>query len=199
MWGDVYTTAYPTPAYGNVSKASPVLKLKAIADETAVRCFIKVNGDETSQSVTVTVRELGLQETLNNSTSDNDRQYKVLILGDSYSQNNGPWVKGMQEWLNITSLVNLGVSSCSVKDKHQDRNTYPYTSRPVQSNSTGNLNTLGCQIEKLKRLMDGTDLDSGESKIYETEDEYPNVIIIEGGMNDNYDSDEKEKTYYAQF
>ena len=197
--GDVYTTAYPTPAYGNVSKASPVLKLKAIADETAVRCFIHVNGDETSQSVTVTVRELGLQGTLNNSTSDNDRQYKVLILGDSYSQNNGPWVKGMQEWLNITSLVNLGVSSCSVRDKYQDRNTYPYTSRPVQSNSTGNLNTLGCQIEKLKRLMAGTDLDSGESKIYETEDEYPNVIIIEGGMNDSYDSDKKEQTYYAQF
>ena len=197
--GDVYTTSYPTPAYGNVSKASPVLKLKAITDETAVRCYIRVNGDETSQSVTVTVRELGLKETLNNSTSDNCRQYTVLILGDSYSQNNGPWVKGMQEWLNITSLVNLGVSSCSVRDKYQDRNTYPYTSRPVQSNSTGNLNTLGCQIEKLKRLMAGTDLDSGENKIYETEDEYPNVIIIEGGMNDNYDNDKKEQTYYAQF
>lgn len=197
--GDVYTTPYPTPAYGYVSKATPVLKLKAIADETAVRCFIHVNGDETSQSVTVTVRELGIQETSNSSTSENDRQYKVLILGDSYSQNNGPWVKGMQEWLNITSLVNLGVSSCSVKDKYQDRTTYPYTSRPVQANSTGNLNTLGCQIEKLKRLMAGTDLDSGENKIYETEDEYPNVIIIEGGMNDSFDRDEKEKTYYAQF
>lgn len=197
--GDVYTTPYPTPAYGYVSKNSPVLKLKAIADETAVRCFMHVNGDKTSQSVTVTVRELGIQETLNSSTSENDRQYKVLILGDSYSQNNGPWVKGMQEWLNITSLVNLGVSSCSVKDKYQDRNTYPYTSRPVQANSTGNLNTLGCQIEKLKRLMAGTDLDSGENKIYETEDEYPNVIIIEGGMNDSFDTDEKEKTYYAQF
>ena len=195
--GDVYTTPYPTPAYGNVNKANPVLKLKAIADETAIRCFIRINGDGTSQSVTVTVRELGLQETLK--TSENDRQYKVLILGDSYSQNNGPWVRGMQEWLNITSLVNLGVSSCSVKDKYQDRNTYPYTSRPVQANSTGNLNTLGCQIEKLKRLMAGTDLDSGENKIYETEDEYPNVIIIEGGMNDSFDSDEKEKTYYAQF
>ena len=197
--GDVYTTPYPTPAYGHVSKATPVLKLKAIADETAVRCFIRVYGDETSQSVTVTVRELGIQETSNSSTSENDRQYKVLILGDSYSQNNGLWVKGMQEWLNITSLVNLGVSSCSVRDKYQDRNTYPYTSRPVQANSTGNLNTLGCQIEKLKRLMAGTDLDSGENKIYETEDEYPNVIIIEGGMNDSFDSDEKEKTYYAQF
>ena len=197
--GDVYTTAYPTPPYGNVSKNSPVLKLKAIADETAVRCFIRVNGDETSQSATVTVRELGLKDTIDLSESNEDRRYKVLILGDSYSQNNGPWVKGMQEWLNITSLVNLGVSSCSVRDKYQDRNTYPYTSRPVQANSTGNLNTLGCQIEKLKRLMAGTDLDSGENKIYETEDEYPNVIIIEGGMNDSFDDDEKEKTYYAQF
>ena len=197
--GDVYTTPYPTPDYGNVNKANPVLKLKAIDDETAIRCFIHVNGDETSQSVTVTVRELGIQESPNSSTSENDRQYKVLILGDSYSQNNGPWVNGMQEWLNITSLVNLGVSSCSVKDKYQDRNTYPYTSRPVQANSTGNLNTLGCQIEKLKRLMAGTDLDGGENKIYETEDEYPNVIIIEGGMNDSFDNDEKEKTYYAQF
>lgn len=127
-----------------------------------------------------------------------ETEFKALILGNSYSQG-GNWVRGMQEWLNIKSLVNLGVSSATVRDKYQDRITYPYTSRPVSTNNSGNLNTLACQVEKLKRLMQGTDLDPDEVQIYTSESEYPNIIIIEGGMNDTYDNEEKEQTYFSQF
>lgn len=195
---DVYTTAYPTPAYGKISKNSPILRFKALADETAVRCWVNINGDESSITVTVSVRELGYDDIKNLYSDNSATEYKVLILGNSYSQG-GAWVKGMQEKLNITNLVNLGVSSATVKDKYSDRNTYPYTDRPTSSDNSGNHNTLACQIQKLKRLMAGTDLDEGESQIYTSESEYPNVIIIEGGMNDGYDIDEKEQTYFAQF
>jgi lysophospholipase L1-like esterase len=58
---------------------------------------------------------------------------------------------------------------------------------------------MACQVEKLKRLMEGTDLDPGEHQIYTTPSEYPNVIILEGGMNDTLDSDAVEETYYGQF
>ena len=125
-------------------------------------------------------------------------EYKMLILGDSYSQG-GNWIRGMQEKLNITSLVNLSVGSASVKDQESDRVTYPYTSRPVQSNSAHNNNTFMCQIEKLKRLMEGTDLDEGEEQIYKTESEYPNIIIIEGGQNDIPYTSEKLNNYPNQF
>ena len=47
--------------------------------------------------------------------------------------------------------------------------------------------------------MAGNDLLEGETKIYESKEEYPNVIIIEGGMNDSFDSEEKESTYFSQF
>lgn len=111
----------------------------------------------------------------------------VLIIGDSYSAL-GNWVNELSKMVNINNLVNLGVSSATLKDKHKDTTLYPYTSRPVMISSDGNLNVFHNQILKLKRLMDGTDLDSGESKIYTTPDEYPDVIFIEGGTNDNADS-----------
>lgn len=124
--------------------------------------------------------------------------YKVLVIGDSYSEQ-ARWLTRLQEYMHIDSLVNLGVTSASVKDKYTDRITYPYTSRPTKNDNTGNHNTFMCQIEKLKRLMTGTDLDDGEEQIYTTEEEYPNVIIIEGGQNDTADSSEIEETYYQQF
>lgn len=125
---------------------------------------------------------------------------RALILGDSYSQNGGNWIKPMMSYFpNGSSWISLAVSSASVKDRYADRETYPYTSRPISSENGGNLNTLSCQIEKLKRLMEGTDLDEGENKLYSTEEEYPNVVIIEGGMNDTFDTDEKELTYFNQF
>ena len=127
----------------------------------------------------------------------NDAGYRVLILGDSYSDM-GCWVRGMEEMLKINSLVNLGVTGATIRDRWADRAQYPYTSRPLGEYGD-NRNTLASQIEKLKRLMAGTDLDEGESQIYRTKNEYPNIIIIEGGMNDNPDSEDTVATYFDQF
>ena len=128
----------------------------------------------------------------------NGKPLNVLILGDSYSAM-GRWVDGMKEVIDIKNLVNLGVSSATLKDRYADRTTYPYSSRPDKADGSGNTNTLSSQIQKLKRLMAGTDLDSGESQIYASETDYPDVIIIEGGMNDAPDSDEVVATYHNQF
>jgi hypothetical protein len=125
-------------------------------------------------------------------------EHRLLIIGDSYSQQ-GLWVSALNKIIPFKSIVNLGVGSASVKDKYQDRETYPYTSRPVSNVTSGNLNTFACQIEKLKRLMAGVDLDEGETQIYTQQSEYPNIIIIEGGQNDGSDSDSVENTYIDQF
>lgn len=114
-------------------------------------------------------------------------EINVLIIGDSYSAL-GNWVNELSKMVNINNLVNLGVPSATLKDKYKDTTLYPYTSRPIMSSSDGNLNVFHNQILKLKRLMDGTDLDSGESQIYTTPDEHPDVIFIEGGTNDDADS-----------
>lgn len=121
--------------------------------------------------------------------------HNVLILGDSYS-NQRLWVDGMRSGLNISEVINLGVTSATIKDKQADRTQYPYTSRPTSS-GTGNQNTLGSQIEKLKRLKTGSDLDSGEVQIYA--DHSPDIVIIEGGMNDSADDSTKESAYPEQF
>ena len=121
----------------------------------------------------------------------------TLILGDSYSQL-GNYVNELGKLVNLGYLVNLGVSSASLKDNYQDRETYPYTSRPTSSNTGNNKNTFACQIEKLKRLMLGTDLDKGETKIYTEETQYPNVVLIEGGTNDSPDSQEEVARYKEQ-
>lgn len=114
-------------------------------------------------------------------------EINVLIMGDSYSAL-GNWVNELSKMVNINNLVNLGVSSATLKDKYEDTISYPYTSRPVMSSNDGNLNVFHNQVLKLKRLMEGTDLDSGESQIYTSSNEHPDVIFIEGGTNDNVDS-----------
>lgn len=122
---------------------------------------------------------------------------RALIIGDSFSS------PGMQQWITPmmrefhkdSSFVTLGVVSATVKDQSNDRSTHPYTSRPT---SGTNKNTFACQIEKLKRLMAGIDLDSGETKLYANSNEYPNVIIIAGGQNDGVDTDEKVSNYVGQ-
>lgn len=124
---------------------------------------------------------------------------RALILGDSYSANGGAWCAPMISRLpSGSSFVSLAVGSASLKDKYADRVTYPYTSRPVYTDNTGNHNTLACQIEKLKRLMEGTDLDPGETQLYTDPSQYPNVIIIAAGKNDNPDSAAAETTYTDQ-
>ena len=127
--------------------------------------------------------------------SAGNEAHNILILGDSYSRL-GDWVKGLKSGLNVAEIVNLGIVSATVRDRYADRTTYPYTSRPTSS-GTGNQNTLASQIQKLKRLVIGTDLDAGEVKLYT--DHTPDVIIIEGGMNDWYDNETKENAYPQQF
>lgn len=123
----------------------------------------------------------------------------MLVIGDSYSQMH-LWIDELSKLIPIGKLVNLGVSSATLKDKYADRETYPYNDRPVSNDTRGgNVNTFASQIFKLKRLMDGTDLDVGEVKLYENESDYPNVIIIEGGKNDSVDSDTKVANYQNQF
>ena len=127
-----------------------------------------------------------------------NKAMRILIIGDSYSAGAGKWVPPMMSNLSaFSSVLSLAVSSATVRDKFTDRATYPYTSRPVSTDNSGNNNVLACQIEKLKRLMDGTDLDAGEEQIFTSADMYPNVIIIEGGMNDSYDAD--DSGYVGQF
>lgn len=134
----------------------------------------------------------------NNLDIINGKPLNILVLGDSYSEM-GRWINGMKEVIEIKNIVNLGVSSATIKDRYSDRTTYPYSDRPDKSDGSGNTNTLSSQIQKLKRLMTGTDLDSGESKIYTSKLDYPDIIIIEGGMNDTPDSDEVIATYHNQF
>ena len=127
--------------------------------------------------------------------SANNGEHYVLILGDSYSKQ-GLWVDGLKSGLNVAEVVNLGVTGATIKDQQADRTQYPYTDRPTSS-GTGNQNTLGSQVQKLKRLIEGTDLDEGEVKIYE--DHSPDIVIIEGGMNDDADNSTKENAYPQQF
>ena len=112
---------------------------------------------------------------------------KVLVLGDSYSaMAGGRWITQLKSLVGLGEVVNLGVSSATMKDKVADRTAYPYSDRPVSSAGNGNnINTFGSQVEKLKRLMLGEDLDSGESKVYENS--APDIILIEGGTNDLVD------------
>jgi len=127
-----------------------------------------------------------------------DKIHNVLVLGDSYAELGG-WVEAMRRKLGGANIVNLGVSSASLKDRYGDRETYPYTSRPSSSDNSGNRNTIACQVEKLKRLMAGVDLDKGEQMVYQDEAAYPDIIIIEGGMNDTFDSCEVVASYQTQF
>ena len=145
----------------------------------------------------INVEVLTKTEIWQNMVSPGDVKIRALILGDSYSANGGRWAEPMLAMLPVgSSYISLAVSSATIKDRYADRAAYPYTSRPVSTDNAGNHNTLACQIEKLKRLMQGTDLDDGETAIYQSAEEYPNVIIIEGGMNDGTDAN--TDNYYDQ-
>ena len=117
----------------------------------------------------------------------------VLIIGDSYSEQN-IWINKLYDYVYIKSLVNVAKSSGTLKDIKKDRSLYPYTSRPYSSGST-NTNTFACQIEKIKRLMKGIDLDAGEKQIYKDVSDYPDIILIEGGKNDIADKNFSLNTY----
>ena len=133
-----------------------------------------------------------------NAFEKDNTPYRVLVLGDSYTSQN-LWTTAMAQQFRNMDIIRISNVGAKIKDNYADRTTYPYTSRPTGSTVSGNQNTFGSLLEKLKRLKTGTDLDSGETAIYQSEDDYPNVVIIEGGQNDNYDSDEVVATYLGQF
>lgn len=148
-------------------------------------------------NVKLTITNLSFNERLETLEAFKLPVSNILVLGDSFS------AKGTDQWLDPmiklfpkgSSYISLAVVSATVKDQSNDRTNYPYTSRPTSGTNT---NTLACQIEKLKRLMAGTDLDEGEVAIYQRPEDYPNIIIIEGGQNDGKDSEEKVSNYPNQ-
>ncbi len=109
---------------------------------------------------------------------------KLLVLGDSYSEQRR-WIKCLEE-LSDVDVVNLGVSSATIRDRYADRDKYPYSDNPVRTDNAGNHNTLSSQLKKLHRLLKGNDLLQGEKSL---EGYVPDVVIIEGGSNDNPDPD----------
>ncbi|MFR7722587.1 MAG: hypothetical protein ACLU2K_03900 [Clostridia bacterium] len=118
----------------------------------------------------------------------NKKRNNVLILGDSYSAM-GTWIEKLNNKISLGTIVNLAVGSARLKDKYGDRTAYPYSNRPSSAAEwNSNQNTFACQIEKLKRLMVGTDLDVGEIKLYKSSTEYPSIIFVEGGKNDAKDT-----------
>ncbi len=115
---------------------------------------------------------------------------KLLILGDSYSEQ-GRWVRQLSQIAKV-DIVNLGVSSATVRDKYADRIKYPYSDNPISSDNEGNHNTLSSQLCRLKRLMAAENLNSGEISL---KGYVPDVIILQGGSNDNPDIAQAEADY----
>lgn len=114
----------------------------------------------------------------------------ILILGDSYSEQH-LWTDHLQR-ITGYNIVNLAVGSATLRDRF-DFHTHPYSAHPVKTDNAGNHNTLACQIEKLKRLQRG-ETDSLEQAL--PLNYSPDIILIEGGTNDNADSDATEKLYH---
>ena len=115
---------------------------------------------------------------------------KMLILGDSYCQQRR-WINSLEKLTDV-EVVNLGVTSASMRDHFTDRAKYPYSGNPVQSDCSGNHNTLACQLVKLHRLLSGRGLLQGEQSLQGWQ---PDIILIEGGGNDFADSPEVEAQY----
>ena len=116
---------------------------------------------------------------------------KMLILGDSYCQQRR-WINSLEKMSDV-EVVNLGVTSASMRDHFTDREKYPYSSNPVQADCEGNHNTLACQIPKLQRMISGVGLLKGERSLAGWT---PDIILVEGGGNDFADSPEVEDQYW---
>ncbi len=115
---------------------------------------------------------------------------KMLILGDSYCQQRR-WINSLEQMSDV-EVVNLGVTSASMRDHFTDRAKYPYSSNPVQADCAGNHNTLACQILKLQRMISGVRLLEGERSI---KGWTPDIILVEGGGNDFADEPDVEAQY----
>lgn len=196
---DIYTGDLGTATsqlYGSIGFTPSSLVFTATTDATQLLIWNTLISPE-SATMTVIIEEVmsslgrNLFETIKPDIGN------VLVLGDSYSAI-GTWIAKLKTLTNTKSVIKVAVGSATLRDKYTDRVAYPYTSRPVQSELSGNLNTFACQIEKLKRLMAGTDLDEGQTQIYTSEIDYPNTIYVQGGTNDGVDTDEEVVTYIQQ-
>ena len=125
-----------------------------------------------------------------NKNARKPRLGKMLLIGDSYCEQRR-WTDQL-ELIADVELVNLGVTSATMKDKADFRSA-PYTAFPVKTDNAGNHNTLASQIELLKRLREGKNLRKGEERI--AADYSPDYILIEGGTNDNADNLQTEQKY----
>lgn len=114
----------------------------------------------------------------------------MLIIGDSYCEQRR-WINSLEQ-LSKVNVVNLGVTSASMRDHFEDRVTYPYSKNPVKTDCKGNHNTLGCQIVKLHRLLSGKNLLPGETSLQGWN---PDIILVEGGGNDFADEPAVEAQY----
>jgi len=184
-----------------LSTSIPEYIFVANDDASTMTTYIGTYGDTSSNTVTISVECISMMTRITTleGTVQTKPQVRALILGDSYSTvGNQTWITPCFNALPAGSKwTSLAVTGATIRDNNTDRTTYPYTSRPTSGGGI-NQNTLACQIEKLKRLMAGTDLDAGETQLYSDSDDYPNVVIIQGGHNDMYDSSAVEATYTAQ-
>lgn len=195
---------------GAINNIGDVLNITITSNRKYLRLSLQTSSIIEGNTCKFLITELydsGIYKHLNKIINDinsidsivNTKIDNMLIIGDSYSQQ-GKWITGMKKFISVDNIINLGRSNATLKDKYTDRVTYPYNDRPVGNDTRGgNVNTFGSQIKMLKRLMAGTDLDKGEVKIYENEEKYPSIILIEGGTNDTIDTDEQVQMYKSTF
>lgn len=122
-----------------------------------------------------------IDKTENNSTRPN--MGNILILGDSYSEQ-ARWITHFKRMAKV-QILNLAVGGATIKDK-TDWKEEPYTAYPERTDNEGNHNTIGSQIEKLMRLIEGKELREGEEAI--PGNYRPDIVFIQGGTNDNPDT-----------
>ena len=99
----------------------------------------------------------------------------ALILGDSYSSL-GHWITYLTKYIRITGLVNVAVVGASIRDFGQEN---------PNMNLCGQADTIESYVTK--------------GIIYTDENEYPDIIILQGGENEGPDSDEVFSKYNTQF
>ena len=115
----------------------------------------------------------------------------ILILGDSYSEEvPRSWnTKFMLSHYDcVRHVTNVARGSATLKDKSGDREKNPYYGLNYNYHGSGvgaNENTMLSQVERIKRLHYGTDLQDDEFKLPIWC--YPDIILLEFGKNDSAD------------
>lgn len=115
----------------------------------------------------------------------------IMILGDSYSEEvPRSWnIKFMLSHYDcVRHITNVARGSATLKDKSGDREKNPYYGLNYNYHGSGvgaNENTMLSQVERVKRLHYGTDLQDDEFKLPTWC--YPEIILLEFGKNDSAD------------